>query len=437
MVLFAAAIMAVAGVSSWLAYRGARHAFESDFEHRLIQLAELAASQIDPDQVVDARLRGDEGGGLGEIQTLLAVLSATTGSANAALIDSSRVTLCDVHDPDVLQGLPSPFDTLGSGALASALAGRPAVSQVYREQGRPMQAGFAPVRDRRHRVVAAVAVETQPAYSGATAALGRRLGLVALATAIAMAIFAALILRLAWSAVQLEHRLSRAENLAAMGRLTATLAHEIKNPLAIIRGSAQRLGKLEPEAQRMADFVVGEADRLTGTVARYLEFARGTPAAADEARSGNGDALQALEATLGLLEGELAARRVTLERPPAAPGGAPVRLDTDSLKQVYLNLILNAVEAMPEGGRLTVSATERRGRFEVSFSDTGQGIAPELLKRLGSPFYTTKAKGSGLGLFLTRRLVRSGGGDLEIRSDPGRGAVCTVRLPRRRGSAKV
>ena len=212
-----------------------------------------------------------------------------------------------------------------------------------------------------------------------------------------------------------------------MGRLTATLAHEIKNPLAIIRGSAQRLSKLAPDARRMADNVVEETDRLSRTVGRYLQFAR--PAGGGD----RGDAVTALDATLALLEGEMAARQVEVHR-AESPHEAEVPLDTESLRQVYLNLLLNALEAMPEGGRLDVAVSESRGKVEVTLADSGVGIAPQSMRELGQPFASTKAQGSGLGLFLTRRLLESAGGTLEIESTVGQGTRCTVRLPRIRES---
>ena len=109
-----------------------------------------------------------------------------------------------------------------------------------------------------------------------------------------------------------------------------------------------------------------------------------------------------------------------------------MRLDNESLKQLYLNLILNALDAMPKGGTLTVETAERPGRFEIVIADDGEGIPAGTLRRLGSPFFTTKASGSGLGLFLARRLAAAAGGDLRIRSEVGRGTTCAVRLPRRR-----
>ena len=270
-----------------------------------------------------------------------------------------------------------------------------------------------------------VVVEAPIEYDRVLSGLRRDFLLRTLIAALAMAVLAVFLMRVAWSAQRLERRLSRAENLAAMGRLTATLAHEIKNPLAIIRGSAERLGRMEPEARRMADYVIEETDRLTRTVARYLQFARG-----EAEPGGAGDAIAALEATLALLEGELEARKVTLNRQPL-PAAAPVGLDNESLKQVYLNLILNALDAMTEGGSLAVSASERTGGVDVRIEDDGPGMAPDLVKKLGSPFFTTRAQGTGLGLFLARRLIESAGGTLVIESELGRGTACTVRLPKR------
>jgi signal transduction histidine kinase len=183
----------------------------------------------------------------------------------------------------------------------------------------------------------------------------------------------------------------------------------------------------------MADYLVDEADRLSRTVGRYLQFARGAASALDEdavLAPARGDARATLEQTLDLLEGEFQARRVVVEREPNWPEEpAEVALDDESLKQVYLNLVLNALDAMPDGGRITVGMAAGRGEYRVRIADTGGGIEPEVLKRLGSPFFTTKAKGSGIGLFLTRRLVRSAGGDLQIDSVLARGTSCLVRLP--------
>jgi signal transduction histidine kinase len=428
--LFALVVVLATAASTWLTWRRVAAALESEFEQRIERIAATAAREIGPEELAEARLR-EAGSAYLALQVQLVTLRSSTGVANASLVDREGITLVDAREAEFAEGLPSSLDTLAGPALRSALGGEMALSEPYRHEGVSLRAGFAPVRDDSGQVLGVVAVEAAPAHAPIIADLGRTLLLVALVTVLAVAVLAAFVIRASWSAARLERRLSRAENLAAMGRLTATLAHEIKNPLAIIRGSAQRLGRLDPEAQRMADFVVEEADRLSRTVARYLEFARGRSTAGPEALSEVGDAADTLESTLDLLEGELRARNVSLEW-GARMGAAPVSLDNESLKQLYLNLVLNALEAMPEGGRLWVSMAERGNRIEVGIADTGMGIPADVLKRLGNPFVTTKATGSGLGLFLARRLAESAGGELRIESEEGRGTRCIVRLPGRR-----
>jgi signal transduction histidine kinase len=419
---------------SWFSYRGVRAALLADFEHRLSTAAAATASQISPQDITDAHLLGEEGTGYANLEVQLGALRATTGLANASLFDTARAVIFDARGPQY-QHETTRLDTLAPADVAAALAGKAIVTRAYVLSGGSFRAGLAPVLDPGGRVAGVVAVEGREDHRPVLARFRRGLALTAFVIALAVAILAALRIRVGLAAERLERRLARAENLAAMGRLTATLAHEIKNPLAIIRGSAQRLGKLEPQAQRMAGFIIEETDRLARTVARYLQFARVGEAGgvAEGAATGEaGDAAAALRATLDLLDDECRVRKIAVGRSDL-DAESRVALDPESLKQVFLNLILNALEAMPEGGRLELSRAERGGRFEFTIRDTGTGVAPEIAGRLGDAFFTTKARGSGLGLFLTRRLVQSSGGDLEIRGEPGRGTTCVVRLPRRRG----
>ncbi len=401
-------------------------ALQSEFERRLERLA--AAQQIAPREIAELERQHDDANAYLAISAQLQTLRFATGVENASLIDTTGYTLVDLRS-QAPEYQPTALDSVARAARLRATRGRPAVSDAYERDGRTLRAGFAPVRDG-GRTVAVVAIEAEAAYIPVLANLGRALAGITLATLLAIGLLATLLWRAARSATGLERRLARAENLAAMGRLTATLAHEIKNPLAIIRGSADRLARIDPEAKRMADFVVEESDRLSRTVARYLQFARGAAEPGAPEGDATGDAVRTLEATLDLLEGELRARAVQLEREGVFPAEAPVALDNESLKQLYLNLMLNAIEAMEKGGTLKVGAGERGGRFEVSIGDSGPGMPADVLRRIGSPFYSTKATGSGLGLFLARRLARSAGGELRVTSAPGQGTTCVVRLPR-------
>jgi len=410
----------------WVAYHGVRNALADEFARRLEALARTAASQVSAADIRDTQLLGEEGTGYLALQVLLEELRSSTGLASAAALDSAGQTLYDTRGAE-RQHEPNPLARLAPYVLTSAQAGRASVSYVYDLAGQPFRSGAAPILDGT-RVIGALVVDSRLDYLPVLADLRRTVFLAAFLSVLGITVLAVVNIRVAGSAARLERQLSRAENLAAMGRLTATLAHEIKNPLAIIRGSAERLGKLDPESRRWADSVVEETDRLSRTVGRYLQFARG-----EEATGVGGDAARALAETLDLLDGEFRSRRAILVRPEPAPGALPVTLDNESLKQVFLNLMLNALEALGENGRLVVSVEPGPAKVAVRFADDGAGIPPETLKQLGSPFVTTKASGSGLGLFLSRRLVQAAGGTLEITSDTGRGTVCTVLLPSKRG----
>ena len=425
--------MLVTGLLAWVAYHGVRNALAAEFARRLEALARTAASQVSAADIHDTQLLGEDGTGYLSLQVLLEELRSSTGLMSAAALDSAGTTLYDTRGAE-RQHEANALAKLAPDAIASALAGSAVVTDVYDVGGQPFRSGVAPITDTGagHRVLGALVVDSRLDYLPVLAALRRTVLLAALLSVLGITVLAVINVRVAGSAAQLERRLSRAETLAAMGRLTATLAHEIKNPLAIIRGSAERLGKLDPESRRWADSVVEETDRLSRTVGRYLQFARG-----EESTAGDGDAARALAETLDLLEDEFRSRRATLVRPEPAPGALPeplpVTLDNESLKQVFLNLILNALEALGENGRLVVSVEQAPARIAVRFADDGPGIPPETLQQIGSPFVTTKATGSGLGLFLSRRLVQAAGGTLDITSSMGRGTVCTVLLPRKRG----
>ena len=417
---FAVLAAVVTLATAFMAQRGVERAFERESAERLRQLAELAASQLSAADLADAHALGAEGTGLLNVQAQLDGLQTATLLTDVAVLDDSARVVYDVRAGLVEPGAPSAYDSLASAALALARGGRSVPLPAFRRDGREARAAAAPVPGVPGHVLV---TEGAPGWEPQLARLRRDLGLLAAVSVLAIAALAALVLRANASQWALERRLSRSENLAAMGRMTATLAHEIKNPLAIIRGSAKRLGKLAPEALTMADSVVEEVDRLSGTVNRYLQFARGGPAEPGS----HGDAAATLAATVDLLAPEFRSRGCTLEREGETE--CPVPLDDASLKQVWLNLLQNALEALPEGGRARAICAREGARVRVVISDDGPGMPAAVLARLGEPFYTTRAQGTGLGLHLSRQLVTGAGGSLAVESREGQGTSVTVELP--------
>ena len=226
--------------------------------------------------------------------------------------------------------------------------------------------------------------------------------------------------------------LEQAHRLSMMGQMAAGVAHEIKNPLASIKGAAEILAEdidRDSPKQEFVEIVRKEIKRLDGTVRSFLDFARPQPF-----RSSLEKPEEILRSTLKQMEPQIAAASLTLEAEiPEFKERALV--DPQKLRQVFINLLINATAATPPGGKISVALGQLRkdnGRFwMIKFSDTGRGIAPENVQKIFEPFFTEKSAGSGLGLAVVQSIVREHGGRVEITTEPGRGSTFTVLLPLR------
>jgi signal transduction histidine kinase len=243
---------------------------------------------------------------------------------------------------------------------------------------------------------------------------------------------------------RLYEKMKERDRLAALGEMAAGLAHEIRNPLGAIKGAAQYLdpAQLQGGDGEILQIIVEEVNRLDGVVAQFLDYSRPFPSAAS-GKFQSTDLNDVLWKTMKLIESSMPAN-VVLEL-DLTPGLPPIHADAEQLKQVFINLALNAVQAMPDGGRLTVRTrrphapielglSEHTPRYsadqlEVRFADTGAGIPEDALDRIFIPFYTTKTKGTGLGLAISQRIVKGHGGTIEVQSRVGEGTEFILRFP--------
>jgi signal transduction histidine kinase len=228
-------------------------------------------------------------------------------------------------------------------------------------------------------------------------------------------------------AEQSQIHLVLSEKLAATGRLAASLAHEINNPLQAIHNSLQLMlcFQLTPDEQREYLLVASEeVERLIALVSRILSFARQPKG---EIRPT--DLNQIVEKVLALTRKYIQHHHIAL-RQDLCPDLPAVFGDPDELAQVFMNIVLNGVDAMPEGGTLHVSSRMAAGeRLAVDISDTGPGIPPKYLDRVFEPFFSSKDDGSGLGLFISHNIVEQHGGKITVQNTEGGGTTFTVWLP--------
>jgi signal transduction histidine kinase len=218
-----------------------------------------------------------------------------------------------------------------------------------------------------------------------------------------------------------------------MGETAAMLAHEIRNPLGameLFTGLLLQDLRDRPDAQRLAQQVASGIADLTHLVTNLLEFTRTRQAATAVV-----DCPALLEEALRYTADLRDAQRIAVVRRYAAPS-VPALADPHLLRPVLLNLLRNAVQAMGNCGTLTVSASAPAGRARIAIGDTGPGIPPALQEDIFRPFYTTRARGTGLGLTVARGLVTAMGGELTLESEPGHGAVFTIALRTPGGSRR-
>ncbi len=231
-------------------------------------------------------------------------------------------------------------------------------------------------------------------------------------------------------------QLKQRDRLATLGEMAAGLAHEIRNPLGAIKASAQYLAEEPGDAAGGGDeflgIIVEEVDRLNRVVSSFLDYARPTRGDAEPI-----DVNAVVRRTMQLLDAECEEAGVAYEL-TLAEGLPEARIDVEQLRQVLINLVQNALQAMDSGGRLVVASAlrlredapgSRRTFVEVRVEDTGPGIPQKVLANLFVPFVTTKDRGTGLGLAISQRIVAAVGGHIEARTHEGVGSTFSVRLP--------
>jgi two-component system sensor histidine kinase HydH len=230
-----------------------------------------------------------------------------------------------------------------------------------------------------------------------------------------------------------EEAVRRSDRLAALGQLSAGLAHELRNPLGTIKASAEMLNKnvsAENEvAREVSGFIVTEVDRTNSLITRFLDFARPL-----QLRTNTADLSQVLDRAVAAAERETSHVAIYKNYAPEIP---PFPFDAELMERVFYNLVRNAAQATEPGGAVTVKTRLRDDMVEVCVIDRGVGIEPKNLSAIFNPFFTTKPEGVGLGLAIVSKIVDQHRGKITVESEPGKGSVFRVLLPKAPAASEV
>lgn len=424
----AAAVVVITAVFlsiNWYYYRQTRASLDREFGIRLRSLAALAAASVDPG---DLDLLAP---GLGpfersdSLQAVLADLSVRFSLAGIHILREDGIVLLSTR-PDLFPpGDLYPLWEMDAGQIIGALEGSSSATGLYRSPGGGyLKAGYAPVTRAGEEAVAIAAVEADAEFLGGLQDLRAILIFATTLSAAGLIVFVWFATIAARSLVKARESLLHAETLASMGRMAAGIAHEIRNPLFIIRGAAERLKSAHPESSRdIEELVVEEVDRLDAILTDYLLFARNESAPKQQI-----DLVNVLRRSITLVQRTGGADGISIET-DFEIGEASLYGEEKKLQQVFLNILLNAIQATVGEGRIDVNLGRNASNFTIRFSDTGRGIPEKDRERIFEPFYTTRPSGSGLGLAVARRVITDHGGTIAAHPRSGGGTVVTVILP--------
>lgn len=226
---------------------------------------------------------------------------------------------------------------------------------------------------------------------------------------------------------QLIDQYRRSENLIAMGRTITEIAHELRAPVSVIQATAQAMALNYQDLTRLDEYIQQidrQVERHSKLINELLDFGRPDPGTIEKI-----DINELIESVITANEPLISKTGIKLNYSPAGPKPLVIQGNAEKLKQVFTNLIINALEAMQQKGVITIESRASGGRAAVSVRDTGAGIPPEDLPNIFEPFYTKKARGSGLGLAICKRIIQIHGGSIEVKSIKGNGSEFIVSLP--------
>lgn len=412
------AFLLILGVSTYTLYDHARTYLDNELGERLESASVLMAHLVESVGLE----RGDTLAVAPEAYALLGLAKAENELSNIVILTEKGETVLDLSGFSI-EGEYNPFVDLDFSAFMLARSGFPAATKLYKSEGLYLKSAYAPIRDRDGRITGVLGVEAGAAYFEVLGQLRRAITVVDSVSVVLILLLGYIFHRQTLSLERAREAAVRGENLAAMGRMAAGIAHELRNPLSIIKTSAERIRKRHGIEDETLSYIIEEVDELNRILSGYLSFAR-----AERAELATHSLTRIARRCLLGIEAEAASKSVhlTSDIPQAE---IMVKCDDKRIQQALMNGLINAVQAVGKGGTVKLSLSASGGQAKLLIEDDGCGIEEKDLGEIAKPFYTTKQDGSGLGLSILDNIVRDHGGSWRVDSAVGEGTKLEILLP--------
>jgi signal transduction histidine kinase len=415
---FLIAFLVVLNFSTFVLYRRAKLYLDNELGERLRSIATTLAHAVEisePDSLSGTRLDP-------ALQTVLYLAKTENLLSNIVILTSDGRTVIDLGNFSEAGEL-NPFVDLDFGAVSLARSGLSSYTSLYKSGDLYMKSAYAPITSYENTVIGIIGVEAGASYFDVLRELSGAIILVDLASLIVIAAMSVFFYRQSLALDRAQAAVIQGENLATMGRMVAGIAHEIRNPLSIIRTSAERLQKKYSIQDEVFAYIKEEVDELDRILSGYLNFAR---AGSQDIRPHS--LVKIVKRCLLILDPEMKKNAVQIDE-HYPDGEIEISADDKRLQQAVLNVLINAVQAVDRRGSIDISLETRSKLAVLTVRDNGTGISGKNLKEITRPFYTTKEQGSGLGLSIVSNIVEEHGGKLMIDSAPGVGTAVSITLP--------
>jgi two-component system OmpR family sensor kinase len=416
LILFLVLVIAVFNASNWYIYSKIKFYLTQQLGERLANIASATAFGVDPKKI---SMINQDLGAYAEIKLLLDKVQEDNQLADVFILDQDYN---NVIDPALESG-SDVFLNLDLAAITQALAGTKTYSHLYQVGDYMFESGFAPIYDSASHVVGVLGVEAGADFFGVLTDFRRTIILAFVLSLAGVVVLGISFYNLTSRLRKMEDAVAKNSALQAMGEMVATICHEIRNPLGIIKGTSERLrSQYQSEPNELFDFIPEEVDRLNGILTGYLEFASSEPKKKEKT-----DMALLVSKTAEQLRSSFSKNgiKIRLDFKENIP---PVEVNPGGIRQIVINLLMNAKEAIGKGGEIRIGLACKRDFVLLEVEDNGKGIKKKDLAQLFNPFFSTKHKGSGLGLYVIKKIVEEHQGTIAVESKPGKGTKFKIVL---------